>query len=146
MQCNSLIQPHLGHASVSWYPLVSKKIRKKTQVTQNKCIRFCSRHHTRAKEFQEKNWLPPKERVEQCVATNAFNYWKGTSPFHVNKLFVLSRNMYKTRSHMALEIPLRKSNLGQKSISLMGISIWNKLSNDLKILDTELCLLFVMKS
>ena len=37
---------------------------------------------------------------------------------------------------MALKTPLRKSNLGQKSISFMGLTIWNKLSNDLKILDT----------
>ena len=37
---------------------------------------------------------------------------------------------------MALEIPLRKSNLGQKSISFMGPSVWNKLSNDLKVLNT----------
>ena len=36
---------------------------------------------------------------------------------------------------MALEIPLRKSNLGQKSMSFMGPSIWKKLSNDLKILN-----------
>ena len=31
---------------------------------------------------------------------------------------------------MALQIPLRKSNLGQNSISFFGPSIWNKLSND----------------
>ena len=37
---------------------------------------------------------------------------------------------------MDLEIPLRKSTLGQKNISFMGPSIWNKLSNDLKILNT----------
>ena len=37
---------------------------------------------------------------------------------------------------MALEIPLRKSNIGQKSTSLTGPSIWNKWSNDLKILNT----------
>ena len=37
---------------------------------------------------------------------------------------------------MTSEIPLRKSNLAQKSISFMGPSIWNKLSNDLKILNT----------
>ena len=37
---------------------------------------------------------------------------------------------------MALGIPLRKSNLGQKSISFMGSSTWNKLCNDLKILNT----------
>ena len=35
---------------------------------------------------------------------------------------------------MALKIPLRKINLGQKIISFMGPSIWNKLSNDLKFL------------
>ena len=39
--CNSLIQPHFKYACVSWYPLVSKKIRQKIQATQNKCIRFC---------------------------------------------------------------------------------------------------------
>ena len=32
---------------------------------------------------------------------------------------VLSRKTYKTRSHMALEIPLRKSKLAQKSISFI---------------------------
>ena len=37
---------------------------------------------------------------------------------------------------MSLEIPLRKGNLGQKSISFMEPSIWNKLSNEMKILNT----------
>ena len=37
---------------------------------------------------------------------------------------------------MALEIPLKKSNLIQKSISFMGPSILNKLSNDLEIVGT----------
>ena len=123
---------------VSCYPLVSKKI-KKTQVTQNKYIHFCfklnSRLRIRAKEVQEINWLPTKERVDQHVATNVFKYLKGTSPFYVNELFVPSKNTCKTRSLMVLEVPLRKSNLRQKSMSFMGPSICNKLSNDLKILD-----------
>ena len=38
---------------------------------------------------------------------------------------------------MVLEIPLRKINLGQNIISIMGRSISNKLSNDLKILNTS---------
>ena len=37
---------------------------------------------------------------------------------------------------MAFEIPLRRSNLVQKSVSFMGPSIWNKLSNDLNISNT----------
>ena len=36
---------------------------------------------------------------------------------------------------MALEIPLKKINLGQKNISFTGPSIWNKLRNDLNILN-----------
>ena len=36
--------------------------------------------------------------------------------YSTNEVFVLSRNRYKTRSHMALEIPLEKSNVGQRSI------------------------------
>ena len=34
---------------------------------------------------------------------------------------------------MALESPLRKGNLGQKSITFMMPSIWNNMSNDLEI-------------
>ena len=38
---------------------------------------------------------------------------------------------------MALDIPLRNSNLGQKNFSLLEPSSCNKLSNDQKILNTE---------
>ena len=82
------------------------------------------------------NWLPSKNRVEQRVATKVFRYWKGSLLFSVNELFAPSRNTHKTRSHMALEIPLRKSNLYWKSISFLGPSTCNKLSNDLKIFNT----------
>ena len=99
-------------------------------------LKLNSRHHIGPKEFKEINWLPTQERVEHRVATILFKYWNGTSPFYVNKLFVPSRDIYKTGSYMALEIPLRKSNFGQKSISFMGSSTWNKLCNDLKILNT----------
>ena len=58
-------------------------------------------------------------------------------PFYVNELFVPSTNIFKTRSYISLEIPLRKGNLGQKSISFMEPSIWNKLSNEMKILTTS---------
>ena len=137
---NWLIQRHFDYPRVSWYPLVSKKIRKKMQATRNKYIRFSlklnSQHRIEVKEFKEINWLLIKERVEQRVATIVFKYWKRTSPFYVNELFVPSRNIYKTRLNMALEMPLRKSNLGQKSMSFMAPSIWKKLSNDLKILNT----------
>ena len=84
----------------------------------------------------------------QCTKqwTKGFKYWKGISPFYAYELFFHSRNIYKTTSHMALEIPLRKSNLGQKSISFMRPFIWNKLSNYLKILNTTTSFTLVLKN
>ena len=85
------------------------KVIKETLAQIFSCELFLnSRHHIGAKEFKGINWLPTRERVEQRIATKSFKYWKGTSSFHINEIFVPSRNTYKTRSHMALEIPLRK--------------------------------------
>ena len=39
--CNSLIQPHYGYACSAWYPSLNKRLSKKIQTSQNKCIRFC---------------------------------------------------------------------------------------------------------
>ena len=39
--CNALIQPHFDFACLTWYTNLNKKLRKKVQVAQNKCIRFC---------------------------------------------------------------------------------------------------------
>lgn len=49
----------------------------------------------------------------------------------------LLKNIYKTRLFIVLEIPLRKNNLDQKTTSLMGPSIWNKLNNSLNISNTN---------
>ena len=91
-------------------------MRKKIHVAQNKG----------GSKFQEVKWLPTKEKVERRVATDDFKFWKGTLPFYVNEFFVHSS---VPMSCMALGISFKKSNLGQKKISFMGPSIWNKLSN-----------------
>ena len=79
MLCNSLIQPHFDYACISWYPLLTQKLKNKIQTTQNKCIRFYlnlnPRQHIGINEFREINWLPTKNRVEQRIATNIFKYW-----------------------------------------------------------------------
>ena len=38
---NVIIQPHFDYASSAWYPNLTQKLKKKLQVMQNKCIRFC---------------------------------------------------------------------------------------------------------
>ena len=74
--CNALIQPHYDYACSAWYPSLNKRLLKKIQISQNKCIRYClkldNRAHIGANEFKEINWLPTKERVSQCICVNVF--------------------------------------------------------------------------
>ena len=69
--CNALIQPHFDFACLAWYPNLNKKLKGKLQCAQNKCIRFClslgNRAHIGVNEFKKINWLPTRERFEQCV-------------------------------------------------------------------------------
>ena len=39
--CNAIMQPHFNYACSAWYPNLTQKLKKKLQVMQNKCIRFC---------------------------------------------------------------------------------------------------------
>ena len=75
--CNALIQPHFDYASSAWYPNLNKKYKKKIQILQNKCIRFClslgNRQHIGYQEFKDINWLPTKQRYEQNVCTKVHN-------------------------------------------------------------------------
>ena len=41
MLCNTLIQPHFDFACSAWYPNLTKGLKNKLQIAQNKCIRFC---------------------------------------------------------------------------------------------------------
>ena len=60
--CNAIIQPHFEYACSAWYPILTQKLKKKLQVMQNKCIRFCLQldkmSTTSHKEFKDLNWLP----------------------------------------------------------------------------------------
>ena len=116
--CNALIQPHFDYGCTSWYPLLNKAFKKRFQTTQNKCIRYCldlpSRSYISATHFRKINWLPVDLRVELCTATTVYKYWNQLAPSYFNDIFTPSLNRYNTRSLMALDIPLRKTALGQK--------------------------------
>ena len=43
MLCNALIQPLFDYACPAWYPDLTEKAKKKIQIMQSKCIRFCLR-------------------------------------------------------------------------------------------------------
>ena len=134
--CNAPIQPHFDCGSTSWYPLLSKSLKTKLQIAQNKCMRFClelpSRGHTNLSHFRKIKWLSVERRVELCIATTVFKCWKVITPSYLNDMFMPSLNNYKTRSQMALDIPLCRTIKLQKSVSFLGPKIWNKVSSNIK--------------
>ena len=55
-----------AHACSAWYPSLSKRLLKKIQISQNKCIRYClkfdNRSHVGVAQLKKLNWLLTKER------------------------------------------------------------------------------------
>ena len=109
-------------------------------MTQNTCIRYCldlpPRTHISAIHFRKINWLPVEHRVELCTATTVFKFWNQLTPSYFEDIFTPSFNKYITRSQMALDIPLRKTIIGQKRISFLGPKVCSKTNNSLKAVKT----------
>ena len=134
--CNTHMQPHFDYECTSWYPLLSKALKTKLQMAQNKCIHFClelpPHGHISPSHFRKINWLTVECRVKLCTSTTVFKYWEEITPSHLNDMFMSSLNICSTRAQMALDMPLCRTIKGQKSMPFVGPNIWNKVSSNIK--------------
>ena len=135
--CNALIQPHFDYACSAWYPNLNKKFTKKIQIAQNKCIRFClymgNRTHISIKDFKTINWLPTRERFEQCVCVGAYKFCNNSAPLYMSDVYKLKNSTHNTRrSTHGLHQPAKSTNFGKKGLSYLGPKFWNSLSSDIK--------------
>ena len=134
--CNALIQPHFDYVCSSWFPLLKTNLKLTLQIVQNKCISFYlnlpPRSHIDPSHFRKINWLPVSDRVEYCIANTVFKYWNEIVPGYIHEMFMPSLCRYSTRSKMASDIPLRKANTGQKSLSFLGPKIRSKIDPSVK--------------
>ena len=75
--CNVLIQLHFDYASSAWFPNLTEKIKKKIQVVQNKCVRFClelnNRDHIGFEQLEKINWLNCNDRFKQTLCSIPFS-------------------------------------------------------------------------
>ena len=130
--CNALVHPHFDYACSAWYPNLTQNLRKKLQTTQNKCIRFClqlgNRSHIGATEFKQINWLPINERFSQCVCSTIFKFFKNNCPAYVDEMFS-TYTQDNTPQIFSLKVcqPYKQSLKGQKRLSYLGPSLWNKI-------------------
>ena len=139
--CNALIQPHFDYACSAWYTNLNTKYKRKIQIMQNKCVRFClklgKRTHISVKEFDKLNWLPVEQRFNQCLCVNSFKFFNEMCPLYLRDIFypIEPSHITTRRSTLKLTQPLRKSNYGQKSISFLAPSNWNSLPDNVKLLE-----------
>ena len=108
------------------------------QVAQNKCIRFClklnDRSSIKSEDFEKINWLPIHERISQCSLCSIYKFFAKNCPNYFDEIYVpLETNGVHTRSsYQKLNVPHRKTNVGQKALSYVGPSLWNNLNKTLK--------------
>ena len=138
MLCNTIIQPHFDYASSAWFPNLSKGLKDKLQIAQNKCIRYClyldNREGIRYKHFKEINWLPVSARVDQFIAVSVYKFSNNLAPKYMEDVFkrpVITRRTRHTNENK-LAIPIRKHDYGKNCLSYMGATIWNSLENSIK--------------
>ena len=139
--CHALIQSHFDYGCSSWFPHLKKKLKLRLQKAQNKCVCFClillPRFNIDPSHFRKIIWLPASEKVEYCIANSVFKYWNGIVPGYIYEMFSPSLCRYSTRSQMTLDIPPRKTNKGQKSLSFLGPKIWSKIKPIIKNVKTS---------
>ena len=113
----------------------------KLQTLQKKCIHFClnldSKDHIGLIKLEKINWLAINHQFEQCISSLTFKYFNYLSPLYMNDIFKLAgQNTTAARTSLfKLSQPWRKTNHGQKCLSNVAPSIWNKLPAFLKTTD-----------
>ena len=108
------------------------------QAAQNKCIRFYLKSNDisriKSKDFEKINWFPIRERVSQYSLCSVYKFFTKNCPNYFDEIYVpLEINGIHTRSsYQKLDVPHRKTNVGQKALSYVGPSLWNNLNKTLK--------------
>ena len=90
------------------------------------------------------NWLPVSDRVEYCITNTVFKYWDGIVPGYIHEMFKPSLGRYCSRSQIALDIPLRTTNTGQKTLSFLGLKIWSKIKPSIKNIRTSYSFMYML--
>ena len=135
----SLIQCHFDYACSFWYPGLSKFLRERLQVTQNKMVRFVltldPKSHVGSEEFKSLGWLPVSKRVDQVILNHIFRIRSGTSPEYMGERFTLASSIHnystRFRENGCYLLPKVKS-FGKKSFAFTGCTLWNALPSNIK--------------
>ena len=112
--CNALIQPHFDYAF--------GKLKNKIQTTQNKCVQFClnldKMAHISQNEFEKLNWLPIRDRNNQCILSTSLKFINDIGPDYLNEVFQWAAESNRTlrKDYCKLKHSFCKATAGQNSL------------------------------
>ena len=127
---NALIFSHFDYAMVAWYPILSKTLKEKLQIAQNKVVRFVlelgPRSHIGQNELDRIGVLKVSDRAKQLTLHQMFHIYYRTAPKYLLDLFRRNSNPYTRTNQNNFAIP--RSNGSTKPFSVTGAMEWNNLS------------------
>ena len=69
-------------------------------------LEFKNKAHIGVTEFKAMNWLPAKNRIDQCVCVNTMKFFKGTAPaYSVETFRPVNQGLATQRSKFKLDFP-----------------------------------------
>ena len=92
-------------------------------------------------EFLELNWLNVHDRYLPFIVSDILKFHNNQCPDYFNEVFcpVYDNGVATRCCNKKLKLPFRMSKLGMQSLSYVGSSTWNKLSNNLKTATSVNC-------
>jgi len=133
MLCSSLIQCNFDYACSTWFSSLSKVVRSKLQICQNKMIRFINnlpnREHIGPTEIKDVGWLTVENRVEFLKLCHMHKIINGKCPEYMLKCITKTSQIHchnTRKSAYSLFVPRVNTN-GLNSFYYTGIKFWNSL-------------------
>ena len=140
---SALIQCYFDYSSSSWFGGLSKALKHKLQVTQNKVVRFILNLQPMTSinysVLSKINMLNVEDRAKQLRLYHVFNIYHDYAPqyLHQNFIKVSDSHVYNTRgSTYDFTVPAIKS-CESESFYYNAILDWNNLPNNLKLISNR---------
>jgi hypothetical protein len=136
---NSTIQPIIDYGITIWSIGMKKHINR-IQRLQNRCARIILNNfdyiNTRGVDLvKQLGWMTIQERSDYFLILTVFKSIVGKTPYYLQNSFNLRKDLNlrtSANTEYDLHIPMFESPIKEKSLSIYGAKLWNKLPLHLK--------------
>ena len=142
--CSALVQCHLDYACSAWYSGLSKTLKHRLQVCQNKMVRFIldmsPRESINYNVLSSIQFLNIEDRVKQLRLNHVYNIFNDRAPSNLRENFVLKSNVStrhtRSSSNLDFVVPFIKT-CQSGTFYYSGIKDWNELPKEVKVIKSK---------